>query len=243
MAEMLITVNAGHLATAHAAALLTTRTAPDRGAPQAWRAARAECAGFDDGTKLRPPHAAPVASAAARLGRNLLDQLGGPTRHACALAHHQIEPDTLAALHTVTALLPDIATALGHALHGWVAEQTLWAPERHLLGYEERNAAVISIDRFGPAEARDLRGLDRALDLAASLTAALTVDLGAQLSRDQAVGVRQPNLVQKHAAATDANQYLSVQATSAHDAVRHAHALHPQEWAFPTAPRQARIPR
>jgi hypothetical protein len=53
MTELLITVNAAHLATAHAARELPA-TAAGTAAPVAWRAVRVECSGFDDVSKLRP---------------------------------------------------------------------------------------------------------------------------------------------------------------------------------------------
>ena len=257
MAEMVITLNAGQLATAHAAAALerqTTlragshadpRTTPGKGptrgrpglaAPDAWRAARTRCASFDDGTKLRPPDDSPIASAAARLGRALLDQLGtAPTPTNPTTSNH---PQVLETLQTVTGLLPDVAARLSRATRTWIADRKLWAPERRLLSYEDRNQAVTSTDRLAVVEYADLEPLTGALRLAAGLTTALASEL-AQHSPHPA---RQPHLTEAHTAATGAARYLSIQAQSAHDAVRRAHVINTQEWALPTKPRPSPTP-
>lgn len=258
MAEMVITLNAGQLTTAHAAAAVQRqatlraaantdpRTTPAEdptlgrlglAAPDAWRAARTHCASFDDGTKLRPPDDSPIASAAARLGRALLDQLGTTPTPASPTTID--DPQALQTLQTVTGLLPDVASRLSRATRPWVADRQLWAPERRLLSYEDRNHAVTSTDRPAVVEYFDLEPLTGALRLAAALTTALASEL-AQYSPHPA---RQPHLTEAHTAATDTARYLSIQAQSAHDAVRRAHAMNTQEWALPTGPRPSQTPR
>src|SRR5439155_22669646 len=94
MAEMLITINAAQLATAHDAAALShshraaglppnecaAATVAGRAAPAAWKAARTHCASFDDDTKLRPPDGSPIAAAAARFRRGLPGLCGPASR-------------------------------------------------------------------------------------------------------------------------------------------------------------------
>jgi hypothetical protein len=237
MAEVVITLNAAQLATAHAAAALREAACAERdsndlpglASPDAWHAARANCASFDDGTKLRPPDGSPVASAAARLGRALLDHLGSTAAPANRTA--LTEPHTLQALQTVAGLLPDVANGLDRATGLWVANRQLWAPERRLLSYEDRNDAVTSAGSAEAAGRFDLEPLSEVLRNAAHLTSALASEL-AQHSQSQ-----QPHRSEAHIAATVADRFLSIRAQSARDAVRRAGALHPTEWALPTRPR------
>jgi hypothetical protein len=246
MADVVITLNAAQLATAHAAAALREATAlaephprrpahspglPGLAAPDAWRAARAGCASFDDGTKLRPPDGSPVASAAARLGHALLDHLGPIAEPTTRTA--LTEPRTLQALQTVTGLLPEVATGIHRATQLWLANRQLWAPERRLLAYEDRNDVATSTERAAPADYSDLEPVADTLRNAARLTSSLT----SELAQHAPTPARQPYLSETHTAATVADPFLSLRAQSAHDALRRAHALHPTEWALPTRPR------
>jgi hypothetical protein len=241
MAEMVITLNAAHLATDHAAAALRDAAGvaephsgssglPGLAAPDAWRAARACCASFDDGTKLRPPDDSPIAAAAARLGRALLDHLGS----TAAPTNRRVftEPRTLQALETVTGLLPDVANGLDRGTRYWVANGQLWAPERRLLSYEDRNDVVTSTDHAAVAECFDLEPLTEALGNAARLTSALA----SELAQHSPAPSQQPHVSEAHTAATGADRFLSIRAQSARDSVRRAHALHPTEWALATRP-------
>jgi hypothetical protein len=249
MAEMVITLNAAHLATDHAAAALRDAAGvaephsgrpadssglPGLAAPDAWRAARAWCASFDDGTKLRPPDDSPIASAAARLGRAVLDHLGSTT----APTNRTVltEPRTLLALETVIGLLPDVANGLDRGTRHWVANRQLWAPERRLLSYEDRNDVATSTDHAAVVECFDLEPLTAALGNAAQLTSALA----SELAQHSPAPSQQLHVSEAHSAATDADRFLSIRAQSARDAVRRAHALHPTEWALPTQPRAIR---
>jgi hypothetical protein len=245
MAELLITVNAAHLATSHAAHEVPV-TVAGAAAPVAWRAARVECSGFDDGTKLRPPESSAVAAAAARLGRNLLDQ-SGPAAYqpeAPASSGRCLDADGVATLQTVIQLLPDISAHLDHATWAWSTERTLWAPERQLLSFENRNDVATPGDGIGRADREDLDRLRHTLTLSRSLTTALAADLDAALVPSQRGGhTRLPHMGDKLATATRESRYLSIHAQSAHDALRRAHALNAREFAVPTPLKEPRSPR
>jgi hypothetical protein len=233
MAELLITVNAAHLATAHAAHELPA-PAPGVAAPVAWRAARVECSGFDDGTKLRPPESSAVAAAAARLGRSLLERFGSvPDQPSTAgIASARLDTDALASLHTVIQLLPDIAAHLEHATWAWSVQRTLWAPERRLLSFEDRNDIPTRGDRIAQADREDLDRLRHSLTLSGSLTTALAGDLGMAVERSHPGHTRLPHMGDALTTATGKSHYLSIHTQSAHDALRRAHALNPREWAL-----------
>lgn len=201
-----------------------------------------ECSGFDDGTKLRPPESSAVAAAAARLGRNLLGQFG-PAPHqpeGPATSSQGFDADGLATLHTVIKLLPQIAAQLDHATWAWSTERALWAPERRLLSYEDRNDLPISGDRIGRAEREDLDRLRHALILSRSLTTALVIDLVA--ARSESGHTRLPHIGDAHTAATRESRYLSIHTQSAHDALRRAHAFNSHEFAVQPVPRRTRTP-
>lgn len=241
MAELLITVNAAHLATAHAAGELPADAA-GAAAPLAWRAARVECSGFDDGTKLRPPGSSAVAAAAAWLGHSLLERFGSrPDQPSAAgIAGARLDADTLASLHTVIQLFPDIAAHLDHATWAWSAQRTLWAPERRLLSFEDRNDIPTPGDRIARADREDLDRLRHSLTLSCSLTTALASDLGMAVKRSQPGHTRLPRMGDALTAAEGKSRYLSIHAQSAHDALRRAHALNPDEWVVPAGSRRAR---
>lgn len=150
-----------------------------------------------------------------------------------------VDPQALTLLQTVTGMLPDIASRLSRATRTWVANRQLWAPERRLLSYEDRNRAVTSTDRAAVVEGFDLEPLTDTLRLAADLTTALA----SEIARHAPAPARQPNMLAAHSASTAAARYLSIQAQSAHDAVRRAHAITTQEWALPTSPRPTQPPR
>lgn len=244
MAELLITVNAAQLATAHAAAI-AAHLSPEPGlhpwhrpalaAPEAWQATRLHCRPFDDTTKLRPPTDSPIASAAARLGRTLIDHLGpAPAAGATSAADAATRPDIATALLTVTSLLPDVADRLQLAAHAWGYTGQLWAPERQLLAYEKRTTPTYAPAGVGVATYGDLERLTNSLTLARTLTTALVSDLSTVAE------TRLPELTRAHTTTATTSKVLSPMATAAHDALRRSHLLPVEEWAVPTKPGPAR---
>lgn len=244
MAELLITVNAAQVATAHAAAY-ARQLPPDAGqppwhgpalaAPDAWRAARLHCRPFDDATKLRPPADSPIIDAAARLGRTLIDHLGpAPTPGAASPPHAGAHPAAAATLLTVTSLLPEIADRLQWAAADWGHTRQLWAPQRQLLAYEDRKIAAADPARVAIASHHDTEPLVISLHVAGTLTTALASDLATS------IGTRLPNVVRAHTTTVAASTTLSPMAASAHDALRRAQLLPVAEWAVPTRPGPAR---
>jgi hypothetical protein len=240
LAEVVITVNAAQLVTGHAAAHAAALPPlpgrhpwhrPSLTAPEAWHAARLLCRPFDDGTKLRPPAASPVAGAAARLGRTVIDQLGtSPPPGVTAPTNARDSQESVATLLTVTALLPEVASRLQHAVHNLGATGRLWAAARSLLAYEEHNRVAGPRTHTAAAvESRDLDRLMNTLRVAGALTTALAADLAT------IAPARLPELTRLHTARTGETKVLSAMALGAHDAARHAHFAVGEEWAVPAA--------
>jgi hypothetical protein len=120
------------------------------------------------------PDSSAVAAAAARLGRNLLDQFGPATADTLG---RRLDADALASLHAVIQLLPDIVAHLDHATWAWSAQRTLLAPEHRQLSFEGCDDLPIGGDGIERAEREDLDRLRHALMLSGSLTTALASDL------------------------------------------------------------------
>jgi hypothetical protein len=240
VAEVIVTISAVQLATAHAGSY-AARLPPEPGvhpwhrpslsAPDAWQAARLHCRPFDDATKLHPPHDSPIVTAAARLGRTLLDQFGpAPILGVPAAKHAGSDLERASALLTVTTLLPDIAARLQRAVHSYGHTRQLWANERSLLAHEKRGHRPGEPTRIAVPDYGDLERLMTTLRLAGTLTTALASDLGSFAP------ARLPNLTRVHAMTSAATKVLSPMATTAHDEVRHALLVAPHEWAAPIGP-------
>jgi hypothetical protein len=78
-------------------------------------------------------------------------------------------------LRTVTNHLPELADHLQQANVGWGGSKLIYAPERRLASYQNRNHQVTTTDRIVPVNHDDLNELREALQDVARLTSHLCV--------------------------------------------------------------------
>lgn len=258
---------AGHAATL--ATALTRATAappPWRASPAAWQAVQYAYAPFDDGTKntvttpeVEPPSdTVPVddsvvgPSATLAWAITLHDALRAPpaTRSAGSYATNAGVPywpsqldelaQTVTALRVVSNGLPELALLLRRATDDWHTHRTLYAAERRLTSYEDRNHAVTSTTRIVHPELGDLEELRAALHLAESLSLSLSVQL--DRTRPDLGSKPQPALATMHAQALDP----ATLPAAARSALRRAGADTPPQWHArrhtPPPPRTGRSP-
>lgn len=244
---------AGHAATLATALTRATATPPPwRTAPAAWQAVQHAYAPFDDGTKntANTPDAAEPASDTFPI----VDPLGGSsvvltwaiTLHdalrvastAQTAAVHVISggatpggpqraedlAQTITVLRAVSNGLPELAVLLRLGTDDWHTHHTLYAPERRLTSYEDRNHAVTSTTRIVHPELGDLDELRSSLRVAENLSVSLSVQL--DRTRPDLGANPQPALAATHAQALDP----AALSAAARSALRRAAADAPPQW-------------
>jgi hypothetical protein len=240
--ELLACATVAETATRRASAVAAVAGGSDRpeppwaAAPAAWRAVQLACAPFDDGTKTRPTADSGVFAWALQLDQAVHATFEPARSGGVALRERADLADLATGMRAIANQAPDLAHDLGRSAAWWANGGQVFARERRLASYEDRNTnAAFATNRVIIARGRDLA------DLAQTLVDAQRLGMSLVHELDRSSGTlghqTHPSLAAAHAARSSRAGDLAVLRVMAARAELRAGAVAGQaQWSF--APRK-----